>query len=357
MTYDRHNPLEALITERERLTPIADEKETFHVVLDLGGKDLSFKVGDSVGIYGQNDPTLVDRWLVCLRASGNEEVFSQKQEKTYSLRQFLSSQANLVRLNASFAELLGFSSYEKTQEPLDLLEQAQGVKFDLQALSNTLSPLLPRFYSIASSQHHRAGTIDLTVAHLRYFHRGNERFGVASHFLCYLAKENESPIPLYVQPTTHFTLPEDHDRPIIMIGPGTGVAPFRGFLQERLAKEAKGKNWLFFGERSASSHFYYADFWKKAEELNQLRLTTAFSRDQSEKIYVQHRMKQHASALWDWIQEGAHIYICGDAEKMAKEVEACFLSIFETEGNLSPEKAKSLLFDLRKQKRYLTDVY
>jgi sulfite reductase (NADPH) flavoprotein alpha-component len=142
-----------------------------------------------------------------------------------------------------------------------------------------------------------------------------------------------------------------------MIGPGTGIAPFRGFMQERQAKGAQGKNWLFFGERNEQNHFYYGDFWKGMQKQGSLHLTTAFSRDQSEKIYVQHRIAEHGKTLWTWIQDGAHIYICGDAENMAKAVEACFLSIFQSHGNLTNEAARTFLQDLRKQKRYLTDVY
>jgi sulfite reductase (NADPH) flavoprotein alpha-component len=355
IAYNRNNPLPALIVERERLTPLNDEKETFHIRLDLDGKELPFKVGDSIGVYGQNDPNLVDLWLQCLRASGCEIVADTKKSVSCPLREYLSTRANLTRTNASLAKALGVETYDPNGEPLDLLQNTS-LPPSLQTVCDNLSPLLPRFYSIASSLHCTPNAIDLTVAHLKYQYRGQKRFGVASHFLCEIASDT-TPIPIYLQPTPHFTLPDDHDLPIIMIGPGTGIAPFRGFVQERHAKGAKGKNWLFFGERNEKNHFYYGDFWQRMQRQGFLHLSTAFSRDQADKIYVQHRLQESGKALWDWIQNGAHIFVCGDAEQMAKAVEATFLQIFQSQGNLTHDAARTLLLSLRKNKRYLTDVY
>jgi len=377
---NRQNPFLARIIERERLTPIGDEKQTFHISLSIRDEELPFKVGDSIGVYGQNNPNIVKAWLIALGATGQEEVSTQKIKGPLALQNFLTHYANLSRFNSSlFKHLLkiakqsayladltylleedrtgDLSKFLKEHEPLDLLKHCTPGSIAPQELCEHLAPLLPRFYSIASSTIHAPHQIDLVVAHLSYHHRGEERFGVASHFLCHLAEEGTTAIPIYVQASPHFTLPANDDVPMIMIGPGTGVAPFRAFLQERIARGAKGKHWLFFGERKRSSHFYYGNYWADLEQKGLLQLSTAFSRDQQEKIYVQHRMMEQKQILWQWIQEGAIIYVCGDAEKMAKQVESCFLSLFSSEGGLSEEHARAFLQDLRKQKRYLADVY
>jgi sulfite reductase (NADPH) flavoprotein alpha-component len=377
---DRKNPFLARILERERLTPTSDEKQTFHLALDISQADLTFKAGDSIGIYGQNNPKLVEKWLTVLGISGNEEVYSKRKNASFLFRDFLSFHTNLSQLKSSllkylltaisnepFFSDLGYlfeadrdedlSQFLKGHEPLDLLKHCPKNSVELSELCDHLAPMLPRFYSIASSKTHFPQQIDLIVAHLSYQHRGEERFGVASHFLCQLAEKNTTPIPIYIQPSLHFALPHNDDLPIIMIGPGTGIAPFRAFMQERIVRGAKGKNWLFFGERKEGSHFYYRDYWAELEQKGLLRLTTAFSRDQQEKIYVQHRLAKEGQMLWKWIQEGAIIYVCGDAQKMAKEVETCFLSLFSSEGGLSEDNAKAYLQTLRKQKQYLADVY
>ncbi len=372
---DRHNPFPARVIERSRLTPHGDDKETFHIVLDIRGSDLDFKVGDSIGIYGQNNPKLVDSWISALKATGLEDIVAPKTHERLTLREFLSKRANLARLTSSLFKLIlnasapndllallspdkasELSQYLKAHEPLDVLRKCSPT-LPYQALCDALPPLLPRFYSIASSKMHSPDQIDLTVAHMRYHHHEEPRYGVASHFLCHLAELHSTPIPIYLQPAIHFALPQDTSLPIIMIGPGTGVAPYRGFMQERIVQGAQGKNWLFFGERQQDSHFYYAEYWKDLQQKGHLHLSTAFSRDQEEKVYVQHRLLEHSKTLWQWVQDGAVIYVCGDAEKMAKQVEATWISIFESEGNLSHEEAKTLLHDFRKQKRYLTDVY
>jgi sulfite reductase (NADPH) flavoprotein alpha-component len=217
--------------------------------------------------------------------------------------------------------------------------------------------MLPRFYSIASSQLLFPEEVHLTVASLSYHVRGIERFGVGSHFLCKRALLRETPIPFYVQTSHNFTLPEDPLASIILIGPGTGIAPFRAFLQERLAKQAKGKNWLFFGERNRATDFYYEDFWLSLEHQGRLRLDCAFSRDGSEKIYVQHKLWEQKKDLWCWIEEGAYLYICGNAEKMAKDVELTLQKIAISEGALTEELARAKIKTLKTEKRLLMDVY
>jgi sulfite reductase (NADPH) flavoprotein alpha-component len=222
---------------------------------------------------------------------------------------------------------------------------------------NQFAPLLPRFYSVASSPKTHPDEVHLTVALSTYDHHGELRYGVASHFLCHIAEENATAIPSYVQPTPHFTLPHNHEAHIIMIGPGTGVAPFRGFLHERLAHNAPGKNWLFFGERHRAFDFFYEEFWTSLVGQNKLRLDLAFSRDQEDKQYVQHRLTENGKELWSWLQEGAYLYLCGDADPMAKEVEATLLQIFKEHGNLAEADAKAYLKSMRHERRYLIDVY
>jgi len=210
-------------------------------------------------------------------------------------------------------------------------------------------PLLPRFYSIASSSKMHPEEIHLTVTRHEY--------GVSSRYLCHLAQPGVTELRCYVQPSRGFALPRDPNTPIIMIGPGTGIAPFRAFLQERLVHQAPGANWLFFGERNRATDFYYADFWRTLEAEGKLRLDLAFSRDQVEKEYVQSRLYQAKKELWGWIQRGCHLYVCGDRERMAKDVDAMLQRIIQEEGGLTPEEARLALRTLRREKRYLLDIY
>ncbi len=377
---DRTSPFPAQILERRLLTKTGSTKATYHLTLDIAASGIVFKVGDSLGVYGQNSPSLVNDILSALHASGDESIIDPKSQTLTSLRSFLTLRANIGRSNMALLQLLNdqnVSAGARTQidallqpggedalklflqkhDPLDILRLTGHVDIPLQDFCNQFSPLLPRFYSIASSQMHTPHQVDLTVALSSYLHNGEERFGVASYFLCHLAQEGETSIPVYVQPTPHFTLPSDPNAPIIMIGPGTGVAPFRGFLQERLSTGASGKNWLFFGERNRSTDFFYEEFWLNLHAEGLLHLDLAFSRDQAEKVYVQHLLMEKQAGLWSWLQDGALIYVCGEAENMAKAVEESWLEIFQRQGCMSLEEAKIYLRKLKKEKRYLTDVY
>lgn len=336
--YSKTHPYYAPIKERSLLTGPASTKKTYHIVLDTG--DLAFRVGDSIGILPANDAHLVDQILERLNATGQEEIGDS------TFREYLLHKANISKV--SFHKLF---PVEKTALPLlELLQEHQPGPSEL---CKVLLPLLPRFYSIASSSKVFPGEIHLTVAYANYTFNGRTYPGVGSHFLCEQAKE----VPLYIQPSHHFTLPEDPTTSIILIGPGTGIAPFRAFLQERLATQAPGLNWIFFGERNRASDFYYSDFWLDLEKQGRIRLDLAFSRDQAEKIYVQHRMLEHKKSLWNWIQEGAILYVCGDAEKMAKDVDAALRQIAQDEGKMSAEDAWKYVRSLRLAKRYLLDVY
>lgn len=326
------------IKERFRLNTPLSQKQTYHIVLDLKGHHMPYSVGDCIGIYPTNDPIVVNSLLKILEASGDETV-RDKTGQTLSLYSFLSEKANLG--NKKF---------------LDLLDQK--IKMSSQQIVDQLSPLLPRFYSIASSHNHSPGEIHLTVAVTEFESEGQKKLGACSDFLCHRTPLQTPIIPVFHHPAREFTLSEESfSKPIIMIGPGTGIAPFRGFMQERALKAPHQKNWLFFGERHRKNDFYYESYWSELVRKGHLRLDTAFSRDQEHKIYVQHKMQEYAKEFWQWLEAGAYLFVCGDATRMAKDVEATLLQIAHTQGDMSLEKAKEFVRDLRKKKRYLRDVY
>lgn len=349
-----HTPLLVPIKERVQLNHPASEKKTYHLALDLRGHDLQYAVGDCIGIYPTNAPELIKRTLSALKATGSETILT-RDKVSLSLAAFLTHHANLVRTNKKLLRFLELEDIEI--ELIDLLEKKCPRPLTPQDLVDHLSPLVPRFYSIASSNEAVGPEIHLTVALTQYEIEGEKRYGCCSHYLCNNAPMGEPVIPIYLQKAKDFTLSEESfSKPIIMVGPGTGVAPFRGFMQERVKRGCKN-NWLFFGERHASFDFYYKDFWQTLQKDGFLKLDTAFSRDQPEKIYVQHLMEQKGKDLFAWLQQGATLFVCGDASRMAKDVEQTLLKIIGQEGNLTPEAAKEWLKELRKAKRYLRDVY
>lgn len=377
---DRLHPAIARIKERYLLTGHGSTKHTYHVTLDLSTAPIHFKVGDSIGIYAQNDPILVEHLILAMKADGNTIITEPRSKQPITLWEFLSYKANLCRITSSFLKLFYecemihdkknhlhrllqqenkplLTQYLSTHDPLDLFKEYQEVKAPLEELCAQFGPLLPRFYSVASSQLETPDRVDLTVALFSFTHQEQQRYGVGSHFLCHLAEPMKTPIPIYVQPAQHFTLPADDTAPIIMVGPGTGIAPFRAFLQERIKKGASGKNWLFFGERNRNCDYFYEKEFEQMRKSHILRLDLAFSRDQEEKIYVQHRMQENAKELWSWLQEGAYFYVCGDAHRMAKDVEHTLEQIVQTQGHMTGEAAKAYIKALRTQKRYLADVY
>ncbi|MCC5831646.1 MAG: hypothetical protein JJU12_01195 [Chlamydiales bacterium] len=318
----------ARIKERIRLNP-GSEKETYHIVLDLEGSGIEYSVGDCIGIYPQNDPHYVGALV---------DAFGEP-----ALHDFLLKAANLNRIPK---KILGGHS--------DLLALARTQKIEPDTLREKLLPLLPRFYSIASSSSRVKNEVHLTVALTKNSPECPTPFGVCSHYLCHRAPLQQPIIPIFHQPSRHFFLPDDSaDAPIIMVGPGTGVAPFRGFMQER----THARNWLFFGERHEKTDFYYRSFWEELSTQNRLRIDCAFSRDQEEKVYVQHKMLEKSADLWKWINEGAYLFVCGDAARMAKDVDQALQRIVEIEGNKTPDDAKSYIRNLKKEMRYQRDVY
>lgn len=330
--YSRTTPYLSQVKERILLNKKSSTKKTYHIVLDFPE---SYTVGDSVAILPSNHEEEVEAILHKMQCSGSEIITDPRRNDTLSIREFLTKRANLARVKGS---PLTVRDVITPMPPQDLI--------------SNLSPLLPRFYSITNSSLVFPNELHLLVAYVEYHLNGQTRYGVGSRFLCDFATE----VPLYIQPSNHFTLP-DTMASIILIGPGTGVAPYRAFLQERMATNAHGRNWLFFGERNRSTDFYYEDFWTDLERQGHLRLSTAFSRDQAEKVYVQHQMIKNKKELWKWISEGAYLYVCGDANEMAKEVDAALLTIVKEEGSLPEAEALAFLKKMRLEKRYLLDVY
>ncbi|MBS0621255.1 MAG: sulfite reductase [Verrucomicrobia bacterium] len=380
MVISRQHPVPLKILRRELLTKEGSSKCTYHLTLSTVGSGLTFKVGDSLGIYSQNDPVLVRRLIHAMGAEEKDPVTDPKSGEVLTLWDFLSYKANLSRITSEFLKFLYkytsshdeknalghllepeskplLTAFLTTHDPLDLFLTYPVENAPLQERCALFSPLLPRFYSVASSQAAFPDQVDLTVALTTYQHGGEKRYGVGSHFLCHLAEIEKTPIPSYVQTAPHFSLPADDAAPIILVGPGTGIAPFRAFLQERMARNAPGKNWLFFGERNRATDYFYGDYLEELSKQQKLELDLAFSRDGAEKIYVQHLMYAKKNLLWKWLQEGAYFYVCGDAHKMAKDVEMTLQKIAQEEGAMSEEAAKLYVRTLRKEKRYLADVY
>ncbi len=378
--YSREKPFLASIKERYSLCLPPSQKETYHLVLDISGSGIYYQVGDSVAIAPQNDQALVKRTLQAMRATGEELVTDPRCHDTLPLKIFLTSHASITDVNRKLLKLLlerqshpakrellenihspherdSFKTYLETHEVWDLLEEHSEVIIDPQEWPQLLLPLLPRFYSIASSQYTHPNQIHLTVALLHYHARDEQRRGVCSHFLWHHAPLNTPVIPIYIQPHKGFTLPAEKEAAVIMIGPGTGIAPFRAFMQERYARGDSGRSWLFFGEWQRKHHFFYQTFWEELVKQGRLELEVAFSRDQSNKIYVQHRLEARKQEIFQWIKEGAYLYVCGDAHQMARDVEATLIQIISECGEMAETQAKEYLKSLRHQKRYLKDVY
>lgn len=361
------------IKSRHLLNKKGSSKSTYQIILDLQGSGIQFRPGDSLGVIPENDPEIVD---ACLKYMNIEDLSQKISEKgqTLPLKEYLTKKANITKVKPSLLRLLlknahthaskekltsilenplALQHYIENHELWDTLKEFNDGNTPYLDICSCLLPLLPRLYSISSAYCAFPNEAHLTVAYLQYETSGIKRHGVASYYLCRLADK----IDVYLHSGAKFCLPIDSHIPVIMIAAGTGIAPFVSFLQERYFYKVKSKNWLFFGECHRAFDFYYEDLWEKLEKENFLKVTTAFSRDQEQKIYVQHRIIENKDKLWRWIEEGASIYICGDAKAMAKEVDLAFLTIFKEAGNMSDTKAKEYLHLLILNKRYLKDVY
>jgi sulfite reductase (NADPH) flavoprotein alpha-component len=376
--YSRKNPFPATLALNRKLTREGSNKDTRHLEITLSGSGLAYEVGDSLGVFPKNDPEVVEGILKNQGFSGEEQV-TNPDGKTVSLREALTKDfiisepaKQLLQVlpekdssSAFLKDLLDPGSkshlddYLWGRDVLDLLEEFTAAKFTPEELVKVLRKLQPRLYSIASSQKAVGESVHLTVAVVRYQpeRSGHLHLGVCSTFLAERAAGNGK-VPVFVHTAKHFRIPENPDTATIMVGPGTGIAPFRAFLQERKAIGAKGKNWLFFGEQKATSDYFYREEfegWLADGVLS--RFMTAFSRDQSHKIYVQHRMLEHAQDLYHWLENGAIFYVCGDAARMAKDVDTALHQIVENVGGKSTEQAKEYVDALKKEKRYRKDVY
>jgi sulfite reductase (NADPH) flavoprotein alpha-component len=378
--YDKNNPFPACLVDRRRLSSPASQKDTQHFSVSLAGSGLTYKCGDSLGVFPTNNPKSVAALLQAAGFSGDEQVTIPKDAAPISLRQALSTRLALNGPTYKFAQLLhdratddadkarlaaaiGEADPEKKKawmeqrEFVDLFLETPSARPSAQEVIELMRKLMPRLYSISSAPSKYPQEIHLTVAVVRYETNGRPREGVCSSYLADRARMNEADLPVFVA-DSHFGLPADDNLPVIMVGPGTGVAPFRSFVMDRATRGAKGPNWLFFGDQRKDHDFLYADEWAEYQQSGVLtRLDTAFSRDQAAKVYVQDRMRENAAELWKWIQQGAYFYVCGDAKRMAKDVDAMLHAVIENAGGRTKDQAAEYVAALKAAKRYQRDVY
>jgi sulfite reductase (NADPH) flavoprotein alpha-component len=366
----RDNPVPATFLSRRLLNKAGSEKETWHIDFDLSGCGLDYVVGDSFGIFARNDLGHVDQIIALLGASHTTEVNGK------TLREVLTDDVSLAPAPDSLFELLSYISGGAPREKARALAQGEdpdgdaatldvmaalqkfaGVRPHPEAFVEALEPLQPRLYSISSSHNATPGKLSLTVDCVRYVVGKRKRLGLASIFLAERINPGDA-VKVYVQKANGFALPQDPATPIIMIGPGTGVAPFRAFLHDRRATGATGKNWLFFGHQRSACDFFYADELNAMKTSGLLtRMSLAWSRDGDKKFYVQNRMREVGREVWTWLAEGANIYICGDAKRMAKDVERALVDIVAQFGARSTDEAVKFVAELKKKGRFQQDVY
>ncbi|CQJ10620.1 NADPH-dependent assimilatory sulfite reductase flavoprotein subunit [Yersinia enterocolitica] len=369
--YSKAAPLTAQLSVQQKVTGRNSEKDVRHIEIDLGDSGLRYQPGDALGIWFDNDPALVEELLALLWLKGDEQVSIDGQN--ISLSQALRSQLELTqnttlivdkyaalsrdeKLIALLADKPALQHYAKNTPIVDMVRQAPS---DLNAdqLVALLRPLTPRLYSIASSQAETENEVHITVGVVRYNIDGRPRTGGASGYLADRL-EMDGDIRIFIEHNDNFRLPTNPETPVIMIGPGTGIAPFRAFMQQREADGATGKNWLLFGNPHFTEDFLYQVEWQRYVKDGLLtRIDLAWSRDQADKIYVQDKLREQGAELWNWIQQGAHIYVCGDANRMAKDVEQVLLDVVALHGAMDAEQADEYLSELRLARRYQRDVY
>lgn len=375
LTHSRENPFLAPVVEKRPLTAGDSSKLTMHVTFSIADSSLQYQAGDACGVIPENDARLVDEIIDALRFSPTapvelpkggtvplHEALAHHLQITRVTRKMVEAYATIGNCSTLFALLSPdqqshLDKYTFDRGLIDLIHDYPGVLHSPADLVAVLPKLSPRLYSISSSPVAHTGEIHATVAVVRYYAHNRERGGVCSTLLSDRTSIGERR-PIYIQPNKKFRVPADPAAPIVMIGPGTGIAPFRGFLHERRATGATGKNWLFFGERSAATDFLYRDELESMLRDGHLaRLDTAFSRDQEAKIYVQDRMLENSRELWNWLQEGASVYVCGDASRMAKDVHTALHKVAEKEGGMSSDEAQAYIATLKDDHRYHRDVY
>lgn len=366
--YSKEKPFAATLLIIQKLTARGSIKDTYHLEIDLAGSGLSYGPGDALGVWADNDKALVKEILAELNIESQARVRFKDEE--FSVVELLRKKLEITLLNKGLIEALAtvggsqklleitetyYSDYIRNHQLIDVLKLAN-VTLEAQQLVAMLKPLKPRLYSISSSIDENPEEVHITLNHLQDENENGIRYGQASHFLTRQLEEGDK-VNVYVERNKNFKLPSS-DKAIIMVGPGTGIAPFRSFLQQREAEQAKGRNWLFFGNPNFNTDFLYQTELQKHLKSGLLtQIDVAFSRDQEQKIYVQDRLRENAAQVWQWLEQGAFFYVCGDMSRMAKEVELALLQIIEQQGNNTQAQAKDYLKQLKKQARYQRDVY
>jgi len=369
--FTKQSPYQATLLTSQKITGRDSGKDVRHIEIDLGDSGISYQPGDALGVWFENSAELVDAIVAKVGLSGVESV--ELDGESLSLRSALIIHYEITASNpqlvAKFAELSGskklqklvddkdkLRAYAANTQVIDVLAEKKA-KLTAEQLVGLLRRLTPRLYSIASAQSEVEDEVHLTVGLVEYQQGEEVRYGGASSFLAARLEEGGE-VKVFVENNNNFKLPQDDSTPIIMIGPGTGIAPFRSFIQERDNRDASGKNWLVFGDRTFTQDFLYQVEWQKYLKSGLLtQLDVAFSRDQQQKVYVQQRILEHAEQVWQWIQEGAYLYVCGDATRMAKDVNDALITVAKEQGGLNEQQAEAFINDLRKAKRYQRDVY
>ena len=369
--YTKEAPLTATLAVNQKITGRDSEKDVRHIEIDLGDSGLRYQPGDALGVWYQNDPALVKELVELLWLTGKEpvtvdgktlplaEALEWHFELTVNTGNIVENYATLTR-SESLLPLVGdkaqLQHYAATTPIVDMVRFSPA-QLDAQALVDLLRPLTPRLYSIASSQAEVESEVHVTVGVVRYDIEGRARAGGASSFLADRVEE-DGEVRIFIEHNDNFRLPANPQTPVIMIGPGTGIAPFRAFMQQRAAEGAEGKNWLFFGNPHFTEDFLYQVEWQSYVKEGVLsRIDLAWSRDQQQKVYVQDKLREQGAELWRWINDGAHIYVCGDANRMAKDVEQTLLEVIAEYGAMDAEAADEFLSELRVERRYQRDVY
>ena len=371
---ERKEYFRGTLVHRYCLTKPGSSKQTWHVEIDIADSGFQFRPGDSLGVIPKNSQHTVKTLLHYFHLDPDSTFFDQKLGLTLPVGKWLQGHVEINRVSERLAKQIESCAFSMTDRKLlaDCIRDKSYEGHDvlsfllsfapagvhLNDIAQTFPPIRPRLYSIASGSSLKSHRIDLTVARVRFEMNGKSCHGLCSHYLTQEAHLGIPEIQVFLQPTKHFVFPEDKNLPVIMIGPGTGVAPFRAYLQEIEAGAiTKPPCWLFFGERRRSTDFLYEDFWSKHVAAGHLRLDLAFSRDQEEKVYVHHRMWEHRIELWRWVMDGAKIYVCGDAKQMAKDVDRCLVNIICDQAHIDESESVQYIRKLRSDGRYLRDIY
>ncbi|MDH2997673.1 sulfite reductase subunit alpha [Pasteurellaceae bacterium LFhippo2] len=369
--YSRANPFNATLLTNQKITARNAEKDIRHIEFDLADSGLSYQVGDALGVWFENDPALIMEIIEQIGLTGDEKVEINAQ--SFLLKEALRTQFEITQSTPAFVK--GYAKFAENAELSALVEQPETLAQFIQnrpiisvlhqypaKLTETqfiglLRPLAPRLYSISSAQAEVGEEVHLTVGLVQFEQQGKVRKGAGSSYLAERVNE-DTPVKIFIEKNDHFRLPQDNSKPIIMIGSGTGIAPFRAFIQQRAADEATGKNWLIFGNQRFTQDFLYQTEWQQFAKDGYLhQYDFAWSRDQKQKIYVQDKIRERAELIWQWLQNGAYLYVCGDASKMAKDVEKALLDVIAEQGKLNADDAEDYLNQLRENQRYQRDVY